>query len=436
MKFKKIMALTIGATLMLSLFGCGTKSTSTDKETTKAPAPVSKTIKVAFNGDGANKEATQKIFDMFKEKNPNIKVEVTYIPTAAGSGWNDYFTKIQTMVAGGSAPDVTFVAIEGIQNFKKLGLAHPIDEYIKKYPNIVGDALTDINPKLQKPFTIDGKNYGFVTEWNNMVVHLNTKLLKDAGLQAPPENWSKDDFLKYCEKLTKTVDGKKQYALAIPNYYFGAEAWLYNNNASILNDDMTKSTLNQPNAVEVFQLWQDLIYKFKYAPFPEPNTDPIQQLMTGQIAMMTAGRWPVQNYTDNKFTDVTVQYIPTLKSNTVIFGSGAFCVLNSSKNKEEAAQVAMWTASPEFLTAYLGKASIPTRKSVADAVVTKVGVPQNSELFYKTSDSARAVQSPIQYPAVATVFDKYLSAVLSNQMKAQDAMDKATVEIDAILAKK
>ena len=431
MKIRKILALLMVLVLSVTLFGCASKEEPKKEESKNAV----KTVKVAFMGAGANKDETQKIFDMFTKANPNIKVEVMFIPVNGGSGWNDYFTKIQTMVAGGNAPDVTFVAIEGIRMMDKLKLAMPINDYINKYPDYVAGADTDINPNLQKPFIIDGKNYGYVTEWNNVVMHFNTKLLKEAGLELPKENWNKEDFLNYCSKLTKTVNGKKQYALAIPNYYFAAEAWLYNNMASILSEDMTKCTLNEPNSVEMFQLWQDLIYKYKYAPAPEPGVDSAQQLMQGQVAMACAGRWFTQNYVDNNFKDAAVQYLPNLKTNKVNFGSGAFCVLSSSKNKEEAAKLTLWTAGKEFTTAYLGKGAIPTRKSVADEVIPKLDVPQNKELFYKTADKAVAVQSPAQYPAIATVFDKYLSAILSNQMKAQEALDLATKEIDAILAK-
>ena len=429
MKIKRLVALAMTATLAVSAFGCS-KSVKTDvKEDVK-------TIKISFMGDGAGKDAMQKNFDLFNSKHKDIKAEVMYVPVNGGSGWNDYFTKIETMIAGGTAPDISFVAIEGIQSFDSKNLAMPINDYVAKFPELADGVDKDINPNLQKPFVINGKNYGYVTEWNNVVTHFNTTLLKEAGLELPKENWGKQDFLDYCSKLTKKVNGKQQYALAIPNYYFAAEAWLYNNNASILSEDMKKSALNEPNSVEIFQLWQDLIYKYKYAPAPEPNADSAQQLMSGQVAMAFAGRWFTNNYVTNNFKDVAVQYIPNFKTNKVNFGSGAFCVLNSSKNKDAAAQVALWTAGKEFTTAYLTNASIPTRKSVADDVIPKVSVPQNSQLFYKTADTAVAVQAPPQYPAVATVFDKYLSAILSNQMPAKEALDKATIEINAILAKK
>jgi multiple sugar transport system substrate-binding protein len=425
MRLKSVVLTLFVATVLFAVTGC---SGAMQKK------PV--TIKMAYmQGQSVTKEQTEKIFEEFTKSNPTIKVDVTFIP-AGGSGWNDYFTKIQTMIAGGNAPDICDVAIEGIRMFVSMGLAQPLDGFIKAHPDAIGDAFTDINPHLEVPFKIDGNTYGVVNNWNNVVMHFNTKLLKDAGLAVPKENWGKEDLLKYCAKLTKTVNGKKQFAISIPNYYFGAEAWLYNNHASVLNADMTKCTLNEPNSVEIFQLWQDMVQKYKYAPYPDPNVDAINQLITGQTAMGSWGRWPVQEYKNNNFTDVAVQYLTNFKTNVVEFGSGGTVVLKSSKHLDEASRVAIWMSSSYFIKNYYGYSAIPTRKSVADEVIPAAGVPQNYDLYYKTAEIAVPVQAPPQYAVIATIFDRYLSEILSKPVSVKDELDKATAEIDAVLAGK
>lgn len=391
-------------------------------------------VRLAFFGAEANKEATQQIFEQFTKENPDISVELIYIPA---NDWPDYFTKIRTMIAGGNAPDLCRIAVEGIQMFTSLGLAQPMDDFIKKNPQLVGDALTDIHPKLEAPFKINGKTYGLVCEWNNNMIHFNTKLLKEAGLSVPSGDWNRDTFLNYCQKLTKVTQGKQQFAVAIPNYYFGIEAWLYANGASILNDNMTQCTLNQPKAVEIFQLWKDLIYKYKYAPFPDPNANQIQQLIDGQVAMGTWGRWPTAVYVSNHFSDVAVQYLPKFSSKyDVVFGSAAYSVLNTSKHLNEALRTSLWTAGRYFVSHYYGLGDIPARRSVAAQVIPAAGIPQNYDLFYRSADFAKVVQAPVQYPDVANVVDKYFTAVVSSQMEVQDAMDKATAEINTILSNK
>jgi ABC-type glycerol-3-phosphate transport system substrate-binding protein len=361
---------------------------------------------------------------------------VLYIPVS--SGWSEYFTKIQTMIAGGNAPDVSQIAIEGIQMFTSMGLALPMDSYMKAHPDVVGDALTDINPNLEKPFIIGGKTYGLVADWNNVVMHFNTKLLSDAGLSVPAETWTMQDYLNYCKALTKTVNGKKQFGTSIPNSYFQTEGILYANGASILNDDMTKCTLNSPQAVQIFQMYQDLVLKYKYAPYPDPKVDSIQQLAIGQTAMGAWGRWPVAEYVQDNFKDVAIQLLPNFQSagsnQKVVFGSGAICALKSTSHPDEAIKFAIWTASQYFEKNYYGTGSIPTRKSVADEVIPQAGVPQNSDLFYKTASYATAVQAPSQYANIQTIFDKYMSEILSSPVDVKTELDKATDEINNVLA--
>ena len=52
-----------------------------------------------FNASGGDEETLQKMYEAFHEEYPNITVEIETI------GFDDYFTQMQTRVAGGTAPD-------------------------------------------------------------------------------------------------------------------------------------------------------------------------------------------------------------------------------------------------------------------------------------------------------------------------------------------
>lgn len=366
----------------------------------------------------------------FNKMYPNIKVKRIEV---VNSSWGDYFNKIQTMIAGGNPPDVIRVAIEGIQMFAKQDLLLPLDDYMAVDPKALDD-YADLHPKLQAPFIVDGKTYGFVWDWNNVVMHFNTDKLKAAGLALPDKNWSKDDFLTYAQKLTTETDGKKTYGFAIPNYYFGASAWLFNNDASVLDDTMTTSKLDDPNAVELMQFFQDLIYKYKVAPVPNPKDDQTQMLMSGQIAMMSAGKWPFSTYAKNKFAAVDVQMLPTLKTNKVIFGSGAFPVLKSTKYPDAAYKLSAFLGGVYSQKTTLSDASIPTRISVMNEVLPKTPA-SNWKVYADSADIAKPVEAPVQYADIESIFSRYMGLILANQSDAATAMKKAKEEIDKALQK-
>jgi multiple sugar transport system substrate-binding protein len=424
---KTLACLLTAALLLLVLSACGIGS-KTAEPNGGGKAAVELTL--AYPGNDDKKEELEGFLAKFTENYPNVKVKLLFVPS---NGWADYFNKLETMAAAGNAPDVIRVAIEGIQMFVKRGMALPLDEQMSLDPNAL-ENYKDIHEKLQSPFVIDNQTYAFAWDWNNVVVHINTDLLKKAGLEVPDRNWTKDDFLRYAQAMTTEENGKRTYGFFIPNYYFGASAWLLNNDANILNEEMTKSTLDDPKAIEVMQFFQDLIYKYKVAPIPNANSDQIQMLMSGQVGMIAAGKWPFGAYEKNGFKTIEVQLVPQFSTQKVIFGVGAFPVMSSTKYPKEAYQLSAFLSSSDSQRTLLSADSIPARKSVMEEVLPKTPI-KNWNLYAESADMAVAVQSPPDYAGVEGIFNRYMSAILSNQMDAESAMKEAAQEINKLLAK-
>ncbi|MCQ5124996.1 sugar ABC transporter substrate-binding protein [Blautia coccoides] len=386
------------------------------------------TLRLAWLGTGQDKETLDKCLQKYTDKT-GIGVETVYIP----GSWTEYFTKMQTMIAGGDYIDCAYVAIEGFEMFVDTGMAAPIDDWIAGHKEEYQSTVNDIDQNIMDKVTFDGKVYAIPEEWNNVVTHFNTKLLEEAGLSLPAENWTKDEFLDYCDKLTKEKDGVKQYGVYVPDYYFGVEAWLYNNGAGYMNDDFTESTINSPESVEVFQLMQDLIHKYGYAPIPEKNVDAIQQLIDGNVAMGFWGGWPTNNYNANDFKDVAVQYIPSFSQNQPIWGGGGIFTMKESRHSEEAASLANYIGSADFIEEFMAAGAIPVLNSVAKELVPELGYPENNQIFYESASTAKAVHSPVQYPECEALVSRVISDILVNKADVQTTLDAAAEEMNSYL---
>ena len=70
-----------------------------------------------FNSSGGNEETLQKMVEAFEATHENIKIEVETI------GYDDYFTQMQTRVAGGTAPDCYELNIENFAAYANKGSA-------------------------------------------------------------------------------------------------------------------------------------------------------------------------------------------------------------------------------------------------------------------------------------------------------------------------
>lgn len=444
---KKLVTLFMVMVMALSIAACGNESNSTvdsksdDKsnsttkkeETKKEKNEATKTdeevtLRLAWLGEGANKENLDASFAKFTEKT-GVKVEIVFI---AGD-WQEYFTKIQTMVAGGETIDNAYVAIEGFQMFRDMGLAQPVTDFVTANQEETTEILRDISPGILKSFYMEDELYGFPTSFNNVVMHCNKNRFAKAGVEIPSKDWNKEDFLAICEKLTTEKDGVKQYAVAIPEGYFMQEAWLRNNGTSFISEDLSKSLLNAPETVEIFQLWQDLVHKYGYAPIPEPNVNNIQQLVDGNVAMGAWGRWPMFTYQNNEFKDVALQFLPSFEKNQVQYGVDGLFVSANTKHYNEACQLAMFASSESFIRDYFTIGNIPASQRLAEELVPIPEYPDNYEIFYNNNDDAQPVSSPVGYAEIAGIVANAVSAIVVNNEDVQTVLDTAHEEVTEIL---
>ena len=294
--------------------------------------------------------------------------------------------------------------------------------------------VNDIHPNINAPFQVDGKTYGFAWDWNNIVMFLNKDVFAEKNIELPGSDWNKDKFLEIAQTLTYEKDGEKVYGTVAPTDYFTVTAWLYNNNASVLNEDMTECTLNSPEAIETIQFLHDLVYKYEVAPVPSAGLDTSNLFMNGQIAMLGNGRWSIASLANNNFEDYDIQALPALSTQQSSFGSGSFPVLSSTKHPYEAMLFSSWLSASSFSQeTFLKTDSVPSRISVMEKILPTM-LPENGMLWRESADVAKSIQAPTQLTDVTAVFDKYMSLVFANEISVEDGMNKATEEINAILA--
>ena len=386
---------------------------------------------------GVDKPMWDSLIVEFKKIYPNITVK--YVPTP-GDSWGDYFDKLATMIAGGNPPDVSRVAIEGTRLMVSRGLAIPLDDFMKGDPE-VDDYLKDVSPKLLEAFRVGGKTYELPFDWNNMVMYYNTKMFQKEGIQPPKREWTKDDFLKIAEQLTKrTASGETEvfgFGFAV-QYFSGTIPWMFANGTNILSDDWTKSNLKDPRVLEALQLMQDLVWKYKVSPKPPASHADIYSLMAaGKVAMAGGGRWPVLQMTKAGFYDFDIQYFPKWREQVTEFGLGGVVILTSSRYPQEAWQWAKFLSSKgahELMTK-VGQ-SIPARRSVAESPAMFELPPKNAKIFYESilGPNAKPVPSPPTYNRIEAAWRRYLGKVLANEMAPAAALQECEKEFTDILA--
>jgi multiple sugar transport system substrate-binding protein len=144
-----------------------------------------------FISNGGNEENLQQIVDAFEKENPGITVEVTT------SAYADYFTKLQTDLAAGTAADVFDVDAGSFANIQASGsLAELTDVDSAAYRTSVLDT-----------YNVDGAQYGLPTSFSDVVLFYNADLFDAAGVDYPTSDWTWADEQAAAEKLTDAAAG-------------------------------------------------------------------------------------------------------------------------------------------------------------------------------------------------------------------------------------
>ncbi|MCG8478303.1 MAG: extracellular solute-binding protein, partial [Spirochaetales bacterium] len=383
------------------------------------------TLRVGFQAGHVDPTEHMRVF---REQHPNIDVEI--VPIAADD-WPDYITTLQTMVVSGTVPDVYHIAIEGIQRLVTAELAMPLDAFIEQRPDLVRN-YEDLHPRMQEVFEIGDRTYAFAADWNNVVLHMNMDMLAERGLALPDEDWGTAEFISYMQMLTHTRNGRTVFGTMLPSFYFNLSAWLYAFGASVLNEEMTESVLTAPEAVAAFEFMHDLIYEYEVAPIPTVGDNPINEMIAGNVASVSLGRWPVGRFVEGG-VNFDIVYLPMFEEREVIFGVGGWVVADATDYPEEAYALAAWMAGPYAQENMMGAHSIPSRISVMERVLA-ASPPQNARLFRESADVAIPVEAPPEYPDIALITMRYYTQIMSDEIGIEEGLRRAKEEIDALLA--
>jgi len=158
----------------------------------------------------------------------------------------------------------------------------------------------------------DGKMVSFPFDNHGWLNFINTKLIKDAGLD--PENLPKNgaDFITFANKITTDESGKhpgdsgfnadKVKIWAFHNTWirFTMPSTYYQYGGGIITPDRKKSLLDSAETTAAVQYWYDMMYKYKNTPPAVPGaTGDYDLYKSGSLAVMWEGSWTLGFFNDN-----------------------------------------------------------------------------------------------------------------------------------------
>jgi multiple sugar transport system substrate-binding protein len=458
-KWKLVTILSLIVTLSALLAACGGPAATTEpqivQQTVEVPVEVVETVVVestveveverevvvtatpgpselveltyfTFSAAPDHLEDLDQMIAAFNAEYPNVQINVETAP------FNDYFTKLQTLIAGGTAPDVFELNYENFVTYADKGVLLDLS------PLMVADESLDsaiYYPRALEAFNYNGMQQGLPASFSTVVMFYNKELFDAAGVDYPTSDWTWDDARAAAEQINDPANDVYGLFTAVHFWEFYKKA--AQNNCQFFNEDKTEVLINSPECVEALQTMVDFVEVDGVMPSAAEmgGVSDGDMFLQGKLGMLVSGIWMFSAFQDAPFDwDIVVE--PGMDTQATHFFSNDASVFAATRHPVEAYQWAKFLTSnpevagirvasnwelpalnnPEFFADYLGQTPPDNRQAVFDS------------LEYAIVPPVIARQNEMQ-----DTVNQLIEQVALGQLTAQEALDQAKVAIEALL---
>ncbi len=225
------------------------------------------------------------VIDEFMRRYPDIKIEVE-VPSGS------YTERLLTMHVAGVAPDVMLSEDEPYQSLIEAGVFMDITHLIERDAALLKEQMDDYWPSQHEVTIYKGRYFGLPGQvGGGVVTYINRDLFDQSGLAAPADDWTFDDLVEAGRRMTEDRNGDgspDQWGIALTTSWPYALNWIWSGGGSLLNEDRTRSVLDQVEAIDGLQFMHDLIHVYGVAPAPgTPGVD----WVGGAVGVRFLGSW-------------------------------------------------------------------------------------------------------------------------------------------------
>lgn len=291
------------------------------------------TIQMLWWSDGTEGDVMQGLLDQYKNET-GVTIELVTV------AYNDYESRLATMISGGEAPALARVQEGMLNNFKAsiLSLDGVYDS--SGFTNLF---YNDSNDVISLPMDITANG-----------LFVNTDLLDKYGVNYPSLGdpvWTWSEFETEMSKLEGKADVAAPGVFDHQGHRF--MPLFYQNGMTIWNTPYTDSNLTSDKAQEVVNMMMRF-YDEGFLPRDTYVTkNSANMFRTGLYGFHMSGNWNVSGYQDLPF-NWTVVPMPKFTNRATILGGKSLAAFAGSGAEQRAKDFIAWMAEAAHHDAYTG----------------------------------------------------------------------------------
>ena len=342
-------------------------------------------ITFQLTGDPEEVVVYESLVESFEKANPEVTIKM--VPLADK---DDHLAKLTTAFSGGTPPDVFLLNFREYSQFVETGAVQPIGPELES----LGIDTADYYEPPVDAFTYDDELQCMPQNVSSLAVYYNKQLFKKAGLDAPQEGWSWEDFRQTAIELT----GGDVRGVGIEANIIRLAPFAWSNGGEIVDDpeNPTTFTLDDPATREALEFFVQLAREDEVIPTEEEieAAEDLESMFAGgKLGMLLTSRRDTPEFREVAGLKWDVAALPVAEEPVNILHSDAYCVASESEEHDAAFEFIKYATGErgQTITA-LGGRTVPSLKSVASsgAFLNPAQPPKNSQIFLDATEGMRA----------------------------------------------
>lgn len=407
----------------LLLTACGAPAATTAPQAPVSPTQVSDSGKqVTLTVWDYYGEATpiKPLIEPFEKANPNIKINYQALD------WDTTLEKMNVVLTGGEAPDVSTVDMTWLPRFAALDAFTDLSKLMNGQLN--GKPLSEVyTPGGQDAITYNGKIVAALYDFDTYALYYRSDLFEQKGLQVP-KTW--DELRDVAKKLT---EGDK-YKYEFDADTFHGSQWIYENGGTLLNNDNTKVVFNSPEAVDAITTYANLLKDGSAINWTTDQGERIQGVKDGRIAMFSDGPYYMgilKSGAPEMAGKWKVALHPFSKNPGSYLGGTGLVIPKNAKNRDAAWKFIQYAMLPENQVGVFKHAGAApaTTAALSSAEVNApdeyFGGEKAFSVFLDTMKTAHHFPYVRSWADIDTAFTNAMQTVALGQKSVKDALDEA-----------
>jgi sn-glycerol 3-phosphate transport system substrate-binding protein len=401
------------------------------------PGPAEEMIALEFwyALSGSTGEAVEERAKQFNAAHPNIQVTATYQGSYGqimGKVWNAIFAE-ETL------PHVTHLG--GAPLLGETGSIVPITDFTAGPDGIdrsqIYEAFWEYN-------SVGGQVWSMPFNNSVPVLYYNRDLFVAAGLDPdrPPTTW--DEVIEYGQALTQDTDGNGEidqwgFNTHKDTHWYISSMFL-ENGVQVINAEQTEMLYNSPQAVEMLQLWGNMVNTHQIMP-PGQHEEAKGDFLAGKLGMLLRSCAGIPSTAGEVTFDLGVATIPTIggRDPVELIGGGSLVIF---RNDDPAVLDAAWEFV-KFMISPEGSLHLSTHSGYVPIYKDALEWPE-MQTYLEEHPLQRVAVESLQYshaipifPALGTsdgALRRAIEAVELGASTPQEALDEAKTIVDQNIA--